>query len=647
MNTLLDTLARGPALADGAVGSYLFEQTGRLSEPRHVYEALNVDDPDVISQLHWAYLQAGARCLTTNTFSANASHLDRLGEGHRLVELNRAGARLARQAVTAFRNETQHTQTPCFVIGSLGPPAAGTKTAAELRSTYTPQVETLLAEGVDALLLETFTDQEQVAALLDVIREIDGKVVRIVQMRLRQSGVDAVWEQDPVAFVQTVADRGADVVGVNCCAPWEATAFVEAVRDVDAVRGGRVQLSAMPNAGGSQRIGHRYLTQVNAEYMGRWARTLAQQGVRLLGGCCGVHPGHIREMHNYLGGHQADRPPEVTVTDQALTPADDARKQANGPFSDKLKTDRFVVSVEMLPARGTAPKALQAKVDFIAELARSGAADALDVTDGSRGIPLMPPGDFMTAARQRLNWTAQTGDGLEFIAHFTARDLNLMGVQSRMIGYWTLGIRNVLFITGDPPKMSPTYPRSSAVFDLDSAELIRYTHTCLNAGVDFGGRRLGRHPDPRTAFTIGTGFEPEALDLKHELTKLERKVNHGVDYLMTQPAFRFKPLDTLEPFRQRVSILIGVMVLTGKDHALRVGQTPGVVIPKEIYQRLEAYDQPADQAKAGRDIAIEQVRRVRADGWSGLYLMSPASHHPVIEVLEAGLGEGPAAAQPV
>ena len=638
MSEFLEALKAGPLLADGAGGSYLFERTGRLSEPRHVYETLNVEQPEVISQLHLAYLQAGARCLTTNTFAANREQLTALAEGARVVELNRAGARLARQAVADFHNEMQNTPPPCFVLGSIGPTPEQRESPREIRDIYRGQVETLLAEGIDALLLETFTNVAQITALLDLIRDCDDGCVRIVQMSLRQQGVAASWEQDPSAFAHAAADAGADVVGVNCCAPWEALAFVAAVQQVEAVREDRVQLSAMPNAGGLQRIGSRYMTQVNPEYMGRLARTLAQQGVRLIGGCCGVHPAHIREMRNYLGGHQAGGASSAVVSAPAQTPAGDQVKQANGPFSRKIKAGEFAVSVEMLPSRGTAPKALQAKVDFVAELARGSAADALDVTDGSRGIPLIPPGDFVTAVRQKLHWTEQSGDGVEFIAHFTARDLNVMGLQSRLIGYWTLGIGNVLFITGDPPKMSPTYPRSSAVFDLDSVELIRYTHSCLNAGVDFGGRPLGRHADPRTGFTIGSGFEPEAMDLKHEVAKLGRKIDNGADYIMTQPAFRFESLDVLEPFRRQVPILVGVMVLTGRDHALRVGQTPGVVIPNEIYQRLDAYDNPADQALVGRDIAVEQVRHVKAQGWSGLYLMSPASHRPVIEVLEAGLG---------
>jgi homocysteine S-methyltransferase len=270
-------------------------------------------------------------------------------------------------------------------------------------------------------------------------------------------------------------------------------------------------------------------------------------------------------------------------------------------------------------------------------LAASKLADALDITDGSRGIPLMPPGDFIGVIRDRLGWTKDTGDQLELIPHFTGRDLNLMGVQSRLIGYHARRIHNVLFVTGDPPKMSPTYPRSTAVFDMDSTAMIHYTHSALNAGVDFGGRPLGRSCDPRTHFTIGAGFEPEALDTARELEKLEKKLSAGADYIMTQPVFHSRPLEKLESFRSQVPILVGVMILVSLEQARRVNEVPGVLIPDSIFRRLAQYDAPFDQAKEAIEIATDQVATVRKQGWSGLYLMSPASPDPVLQVLKAGL----------
>lgn len=633
MSEFLQALRNGTMLSDGAIGSYLFERTGRLSEANHVYEALNIHQPDLIRQLHFAYLRAGSQCLTTNTFAANQTHLGPLGEGDRTEQINRAGVRLAHEAIAIFREHTQVNKN-CFVLGSLGPPREPSSTSKE---SYREQIQALVHQGVDALVLETFSRLPDVIAVVELIRQLNHALPVIVQMSLHQNGSEATWERDPISYVETVAKCGVQVIGINCCAPWDAVSFIERARSAPAIRENRAYLSATPNAGGLQQVGNRSIMRVNPEYMGKLARTLADQGARLIGGCCEVHPPHISEMRNYLSGRQSSGQRFDLNSFTAKTPTSDECKKANGHFSRKIKEGSFVVSVEMLPARGTCPAILQDKIDFVRELAKSQLADALDVTDGSRGIALMPPGDFISIIREQLEWTAEAGDGLEFICHFTARDLNTMGLQSRLLGYWARRIHNVLFVSGDPPKMSPTYPRSTAVFDFDSVDMIHHTHARLNCGVDFGGISLGQHTDPRTRFTIGSGFEPEALDVERELDKLQRKVTHGADYIMTQPAFRHEPLASLEPFRSRVPILIGVLILTSLDHARRVSQVPGVMVPNTIFQRLSTFEKPADQAKAGQELAIEQIQWVCQEGWSGLYLMAPAGHRPVLETLSEGL----------
>jgi 5,10-methylenetetrahydrofolate reductase len=252
---------------------------------------------------------------------------------------------------------------------------------------------------------------------------------------------------------------------------------------------------------------------------------------------------------------------------------------------------------------------------------------------------LIPPGDFIHLVRDRLGWNLTTGDPIELIPHFTGRDLNVMGIQSRLVGYHANRIHNVLFVTGDPPKMSPSYPRSTAVFDLDSVAMIRLAHSCLNAGVDFGGMPLGKHEDPRTYFTIGSGVELEAQDMKRELERLQQKIDQGVDYIMTQPAFRSDPLAVLGKFRDQTACLIGVMVLSNYEHAQRMANVPGVVIPDTILQRFASYPQLADQTKLGLDIAAEQIRGLVSEGWAGVYLMATAAGKGVFDVLRNGLGK--------
>lgn len=612
MADFLTTLQAQPLLADGATGSYLFELTGRVSEANHVYEAFNTDQPDLIRRVHRDYLAAGAQCLKTNTFGANRSSLRQFGLEHRVAELNRAGVQLARSAGAA----------PVFVLASIGPTAEPLADAAAVAECYREQLASLIAAGPDALLLETFSSQRQLELLIAFIKTLPAAPPVIAEMTFSP-------EMNPVGFVKRLAELGAAVAGVNCCAPWDASAFVDAARNAP------VPLAVMPNAGGFQRIGNRFMSSVNPEFVGKLARSFLDRGVRLIGGCCEVHPPHIREMHNYLRSRQAGRVGAVEVQ-PTLKPVGDAEKSENGPFSRKLKAGQFVVSVEVLPPRGTDEKLYAGKIDFIRQLAASGLADAVDLTDGSRGIPLMPPGEFIHLVRDRLGWGAT--DRLELIPHFTGRDLNVMGIQSRLVGYHAHRIHNVLFITGDPPKMSPTYPRSTAVYDLDSVALVRLTQSCLNAGVDFGGAPLGKQADPRAHFTIGTGFEPEALDPNRELDRLRQKLDNGADYVMTQPAFHHEPLAALEKLRAQRPILVGVMILTSFAQAQRMAQIPGVVVPDAILKRLAAKSAPVDQAQVGQEIAAEQIRWVRREGWEGLYLMSPASTAGVRGVLEAGRG---------
>ncbi len=631
MSLFLEHLQRAPLLADGAMGSLLFERTGRLSEQNHQYETFNSDHPDIVRQVHLEYLQAGARILTTNTFAANPTQLAAHGQAERVGEINRRGVALAREAVELFTSQRGGGE-PFFVLGSIGPTQDMRETPGEARSIYRPQIEALTAAGADALLLETFSSLLHVSAVLEIIRELPQPIPVVVHMALHQRP-DGTWDLDPLLFARTAADLGADVIGVNCCAPWEARAFLESVSTLESVQAQRIGLSLMPNGGDFQRIGHRYLTGVNPESMGRFAREAAQRGVRLLGGCCDVHPPHINEMHNYLRSLGRARVQTQVEWDGALEPTPRHTKRDNGPFSRKIFSGEFAVSVEMLPSRGTG--GIGTRLSFIEELAATGLVDALDLTDGSRGIPLMPPGDFIHLIRRRLNWGPS--DPLELIPHFTLRDLNTMGLQSRLIGYWANAIHNVLLITGDPPKMSPTYPRSSAVFDMDSAALIRYVQHHLNAGIDFGGHPLGTHKNPRTRFTVGTGFEPEALDRDREVEKLQRKLEAGVDYVMTQPVFDHAALGALSPFRDRAAMLVGVLVLTSLDHARRMASVPGVVVPNAVFAQLERYEQAEDQAAAGAELAAEQVQWIRKEGWDGLYLMSPASHSRIIDVLRSGL----------
>ncbi len=626
----LAALRDGVVLGDGATGSLLFELTGRLSERNHVYEALNVENTDLVRQVHMSHLQAGATALKTNTFGANEPSLARLGIKGRAAEINRAAVKIATEALAEFAAAETSESPERFVLGSVGP-VLGDEPVEDV---YESQLRALIGtgsdDGVDALLFETFESLERATAVVRFANSIENCPPIVLHMSLRQRRRDGAWNIEPAEYVAKAAEAGASIVGVNCCAPWEAEAFVQLANEMPQVKSGAVMLSAMPNAGGFERIGHRFMSRVNPEFMGRTARTLSDNGARLIGGCCEVHGEHIREMSGFLRSRRAGAVVDV-ASSEGRQPVGPERKSENGPFSKKLFAGEFVVSVEMLPPRGTGPRQMANKAELVQTLAAEKLADAVDVTDGSRGIPLMPPGDFIQAIKERL--PVELARDAEFIPHFTARDLNLMAVQSRLIGYHARNIHNVLFVTGDPPKMSPTYPRSTAVFDLDSTRMIELAHRSLNAGVDFGGQPLGRQSQPETHFTIGTGFEPEALDSAGEMAKLERKLAAGANYVMTQPVFNWDTLEQLADVRKRARIVVGVMVLTSLAHAERFAQVPGVRVPQEVFDLFAKYGDEDDQRKAGLELAVSQVGQVQAEGWAGLYLMSPASARSTVDVL--------------
>ena len=293
MADFLTTLKSQALLADGAMGSYLFNLTGRLSESNHVYEAFNVENPDLIQSIHQEYLAAGASCLKTNTFGANREQLRPFGMEGRVAELNRAGVKVARAAIA--RHQAQRgAEGPFFVLASVGPTSVPLVTAAAVADCYREQIEALAAAGADALLLETFGSQAQLELLVKLIKSLPGMPPIIAEMMVLPGDGLKPLEPDPVEFVNRMALLGVSLAGVNCCAPWDASAFVAAAKEAPVVRSGALSLVVMPNAGGFQRIGNRLMTSVNPELAGKLARNFSDLGVRLLGGCCEMHPPHIQ-----------------------------------------------------------------------------------------------------------------------------------------------------------------------------------------------------------------------------------------------------------------------------------------------------------------------------------------------------------------
>jgi homocysteine S-methyltransferase len=620
-SAFLDSLRAGTVLADGGIGSLIFQLTGRLASPEFAYEALNLRNPELIKGIHSSSLGAGATVLTTNTFAANSTELTVAGVGNQVAEINKLTVQIARDAISEHIEQYSQQDQDFYVVGSIGPGGANLEA-------YESQIDSLISSGIDALLLETFRDIDFALQITKSVSSRTNAPPVIVHSALDPgAGSDQAWPINPADFAAQAADAGASVAGINCVAPWAAAEFVSIAKTAPVVVSGDLLLSAMPNAGGFERIGHRFLARANPEYMGTLARQLGDSGASLVGGCCEVHPEHVREMSAYLKsrgmslGTTSQTANGTTLSTRSRS-ENDPRK-ANGEFSRKIFSGEFAISVEMVAPTGADPKALNLRARMVRDFVDEGLADAVDITDGSRGLPLVPPGDLVELIRRKLDWRDQ--DKIEFISHFAGRDLNTLAVQSRLMGYHLRGIRNVLFITGDPPKMSPTYPRSTAVFDMNSVQMIRATAEQLNQGRDFGGNPLGGELDDGTKFTVGTGFEPEAINMTLEIDRLEAKIEAGADYIMTQPVFDRTALGSIEQYRASLPVLRGVMVLMSKAHAERIAQVPGVNIPTSVIDQINKFGDPADQAKVGLDLAVAQAHSYRSEGWAGIYLMSPAS----------------------
>jgi methionine synthase / methylenetetrahydrofolate reductase (NADH) len=622
----LESLARGPLVFDGAMGTQLYERGYFITRS---FDEANLARPDLVLEIHRDYVAAGAQIIESNTFGANRELLRRYGAADRLRDINRAGVRLARQAAGGV----------AYVAGSIGPTGAlATKLTGErrsdLESVFREQIEALLEEGVDLLVLETFIGAAEMEAALVTARALfRGPIVAQMSFSEDRPSIDGL---PPALVADFLRERGADVVGVNCA---EGPAFVfEVAREM--LGHGR-PVSAQPNAGRPRRLDERTIYMTTPEYFGVYARRLFQSGVLLVGGCCGTGPEHIRRVVDaaamLAGGRvkveeakhgtavpEVRRRPSVPAAEKSSLGAKIARVyhdriDPGGPRRPLRGPESFVVSVEVNPEAGLDPgRALEAA----AMLQRAG-VDVVNTADGPRAVARMSNLALALLIRQRL--------GLDVLLHVCCRDRNLLGLHSDLMGAWVLGIRNLVIITGDPPKMGD-YPAATAVFDLDSIGLLRLVDS-LNHGVDPAGKAM----HDRTSFLLACGSEPAAHDYDRELRRLEEKKRAGAELVMTQPVYdpavlrRF--LDDTRALG--LPILAGLCPLASSRNAEFLhNEVPGMQIPQPIRARMAAAADPEAGRREGVRIASEMLEEVK-DDVVGAYLMPQfGRYRSAVEVLE-------------
>jgi homocysteine S-methyltransferase len=595
---------------DGAMGSLLYERGVFVTQN---FEQLNVTRPEIVRKIHEDYVAAGAQVIETNTFGANSFCLDRHGLADQVRAFNVAGGRLARQAAGE----------DVWVAGSIGPTGVvpGVATQAELAlvaATYAEQAAALAEGGVDLFVLETFRHLDEIRIAIAAARQAAPGVPLIASMAFDPSETVADGSSpEHVAF--TLRDWGADAIGVNCGdGPQLALAIAERLR----VAG--VPLCVQPNAGLPRTVDGRLLYMATPEYLDVFARRTIQIGATMIGGCCGTTPEHIRWMAKsgrMLGDRRAEvaRPTAVSAAEAVpvLEPAPLGERSA---FAAKIAAGKFVVSVEVNPAPGLDPsRALEG-----ARMLLERGVDIVNVADAPRAVARMSNLAFCALLLERY--------GIQPILHVCGRDRNLLGQMAHLLGAHAIGIRNLVIITGDPPKVGD-YPEATAVYDLDAVGLLQMASN-MNRGVDPAGKPL---PGGQTSFLLATGLEPGAADLDKEIRRLERKKAAGAELVMTQPVFQ---IDLLEDVLRRIEhlalpVLVGVLPLVSyKNAEFLHNEVPGMQIPAEIRERMRKTPGGEPARREGVTIAREMLFAVR-DRVQGAYLMPPLGRYELaLDVLD-------------
>ena len=577
-------------VCDGAMGTMLYAKGIFLNRS---FDQLNLTQPDLVAEVHQAYVRAGADVLETNTFGANRIKLGAFGLADRVQTINVQGARIARHAA----------REQAYVAGAIGPLGIriepyGKTGVDEAEEYFREQARGLVEGGVDLFVLETFRDVNEIGAAIRAVRSV-GDLPIVAQMTTEEDGnnLDGVA---PETFVPELEALGADVVGLNCSVG--PAAMLETIERM--ARIAHVKLSAQPNAGRPREIEGRNIYLCSPEYMASYARRFIANGVRFVGGCCGTTPDHIRHIKMAV---RAIAPSAVTSvrsrtgsgrtdaarTTPAVAPIARAEKSR---MANALARGTFVVSVELIPPRGFHAETI---VEQARQLKIHG-VDLVNIPDGPRASARMSALSAAVLVQQQA--------GVETVLCFACRDRNLLGMQSDLIGAHAMGVRNLLLVTGDPPKLGD-YPDATAVYDVDSIGL---THVVarLNRAMDVGGEPLGQP----TAFHIGVAANPGAMNLEEELRRFAYKVEAGAEYAVTQPVFDVAELRAfLDRVRDhRIPVIAGVMPLAGVRHAeFMANEVPGVRVPETVLDRMRRADAAGRAAEEGLAIAREIAAQVR------------------------------------
>jgi methionine synthase / methylenetetrahydrofolate reductase (NADH) len=590
MPNFADIFASRPVLADGAMGTVLY---GRGVFINRCYDELNLSDPNLILSIHEEYLQAGAEIVETNTFGANRFRLARHGLAAKVGEINAAGVRLARQAVEHLRDKQAGE---AWVAGSVGPLGVrleplGKTGLDEARVAFAEQIRALADGGVDMLVIETMPALDEARQALYAALETAPHLPILVMVTVDDES-NCLDGSSPTQAAALLTEWGAGAIGVNCSTgPSTVLTALEAMRRATAL-----PLAAMPNAGMPRAVEGRNIYLCSPEYMASFARKAIAAGAQFVGGCCGTTPNHIRAMRSAMRAIDAQaRVAEGRATVALSTETPPAPLGQRSKIGSLVEQGQFITLVEIVPPRGiNCTKEIEG-----ARLLTQLGVHAINVPDSPRASARM--------SAQSLCIQIQQHTGIETVLHYTCRDRNILSIQSDLLGASSIGLRNILCLTGDPPKLG-NYPDATAVFDVDAIGLVNLVRR-LNHGLDIGSNSIGA----TTNFTIGVAANPGVPDIEQELRRFAYKVEAGAEYAITQPVF---DLRLLEEFLERIAefripVIAGVWPLTSLRNAEFMKNDLRVSMPEEIMLRMAQAETPDAARQEGIKIAQEMLEAVR------------------------------------
>jgi homocysteine S-methyltransferase len=596
MQRFIDALNDRVLVCDGAVGTMLYAKGIFINKS---FDALNLSSPELVAEVHQEYVRAGADIIETNTFGANRMKLGSFGLGDKVHAMNLEGIRIARRAAA----------DRAYVAGAIGPLGVriepwGKTGIDEALAAFEEQARALAEGGVDLFILETFRDLNEIGAAIDAVRRVSDAPI-VAQMTTEEDG-NTLDGTPPERFAPELERRGATILGVNCAVG--PAPMLDTIERMAAVT--TLKLSAQPNAGRPRDVEGRNLYLCSPEYMASYARRFILHNVRIVGGCCGTTPEHIRQIKNAVRSLarsapagssgpvelRQQHPQKPVARPNAGTAVPRGEKSG---FARKLEAGRFVIAVEVVAPRGV--EFGEAIAD--AKQLKSRGVDAISIVDGHRTGARLSGLSLAVLIEQQA--------GIETLLHYACRDRNLIGIQSDLLGAHAMGLRNLMLVTGDPGRVGD-YPDATAVFDVDSIGLTNLV-TRLNQGCDVGGQLIGAP----ARFHIGVSVNPSAPNIDDELRRFQYKVEAGAEFIVTRPVFDVASFETFlkKIGRAGLPVLAGILPFESARQAeFFANEVPGTSVPEQLLDRMRQA-RPEDAAAEGvaiaREIAVELRKSVQ------------------------------------